>query len=154
MNLYNLLDDTGMEMVNALREIRGLLSGEQLAPEVIRRTDHPVIMLDSTGRKLVAELKGISGLLGALVPDGGSGAGTPQDTALGAALRRLMDSGRLQSLEKGDPMVLAEADGASAAPFRGLTRMQGGRLEVHDGGEWRPCVREISPEEVEEVTGT
>ena len=46
------------------------------------------------------------------------------------------------------------ADGASAAPFRGLARMQGGRLEVHDGGEWRPCVREISPEEVEEVTGT
>ena len=154
MNWYNLLDDTGMEMVNALREIRGLLSGEQLAPEVIRRTDHPVIMLDSTGQKLVAELKGISGLLGSGVLDGGSGAGTPADTALGAALRRLMDSGRLSSLEKGDPMVLAEAGNASATPFRGLARMQEGRLEVHDGAAWQPCTAEISPEEVEEVTRT
>ena len=52
--IYNLMDDTGKEIVNAIRRVKAKLSGEDAEELAIDYRDHNLIILDQTG-KMIAE---------------------------------------------------------------------------------------------------
>ena len=59
-NDKNLLDDTGREMVNALRRIAGVMTGQMPEMEKINYRDNNFNLLDKTGKKIVAGLEAIA----------------------------------------------------------------------------------------------
>lgn len=81
-NDKNLLDDTGMEMVNALRRIEGALTGQMPEMEQINYRDNNFNLLDKTGKKIVAGLEAIAGS----VPSSGQAIpATPEHSGLMSA---------------------------------------------------------------------
>ena len=58
--IYNLMDDTGREIVNALRRMRARLSGRKEEELPIDYRDHHMIILDRTGKLIAEAIEGVT----------------------------------------------------------------------------------------------
>ena len=100
-NPKNMLDDTGLEIVNSLRRIAAGMCGTEPVEERIRYTDNPSNMLDSTGKKLVQALEEI----GEAIMNGAGGGVVPAATEETDGLMSAADKAKLDAFGAADTYI-------------------------------------------------
>lgn len=144
-NPKNLLDDTGQEMLNAIRRILGTLAGTEPELAAINYRDNNVNMLDRTGKQLVADLNGIADVLAS---DAGSASRPASETSAG--LMSPEDKRKLNAFYPADTYVtqemllgrtgvrIIEQEGDLPAGSEGeiVLIAPAGVLRVYDGQSW------------------
>ena len=102
-NPKNLLDDTGREMLNAIRRILAALSGTEPELVAINYRDNNVNLLDRTGKQMAAGLDGIADVLRS---DAGGGSRPASETSAG--LMSAEDKRKLNAFYSADTYVTQE----------------------------------------------
>ena len=151
-NDKNLLDDTGREMVNALRHIESVLTGRTPEMEKINYRDNNFNLLDRTGKKIVAGIEAIA----ASVSAGGS---SVPATAEHDGLMSAGDKAKLDAFGEADMYLtvdMVQAMGAvlvdtemelpEAVPGQLALVRADNSLRIYDGIRWQivsePCMTE------------
>ena len=134
-NDKNLLDDTGREMVNALRRIAGVMTGQMPEMEKINYRDNNFNLLDKTGKKIVAGLEAIADSVNV------SGPAVPA-TEEHSGLMSAEDKAKLNAFGPANTYLTIDmltAMGAAVVDTEGqlaLVRADNG-LRIYNGEDWQ-----------------
>ena len=143
----NLTDDTGMDIVHALRRIAEARGGPRAVIEPINRRDNAFNVLDRTGRKMAEALEWI-----ASAPGGSASYGPATRDRDGLMSRE--DKAALEDLLGQDPLgqtdlVRDMEDLPDTAGAGSLRYCMGIGLLVYGEDGWTLCAQALGEEEVE-----